>query len=215
MMTIMERLKAETREEHVATERRPLVKAMLKGHLAPDAFQWKLWGYRELHRLIWRTLEEAPPGHADACRRLVGMTRPRDAHLSADLVLMLTPIPAALRQWRGVLDSAGPEGPVRALGWLYVMEGSSLGAQVLLEPLTRRYPASLLRYYRGHGEQTRARWATFSSLMNEAVENEDACIEGARACFGAITDLFDAIDGARRTPRTQYPSRNRAALGAR
>lgn len=204
-MSIMKRLKRETAEQHRATERRPLVKAMLQGHLAPDAFQWKLWGYRELHRLVWRWLEgdEGALG-AD----LVAMTRPREAHLDADLDVMVTPIPLALRRWRDGLEARRPHDPAAALGWLYVLEGSALGAQVLIKPLTKRYPGTLLHYYRGHGEATRAHWTAFSSHMDELLaEENDDCVDGARDCFEAVADLFDAIDGARRHPRTHYPPR--------
>ncbi len=180
----MRRLRDETAEQHRHTERRPLVRAMLRGELSEAAFQHKLWGYRELHGLAAERLDPVSAG------LLRAMVRTRRAHLCADLTVSLAPLPSELWRWREALKV--PEGEA-ALGWLYVLEGSSLGAQVLLDQLAERYPSGLLHYYRGHGEQTRAYWASFSRALGRLVTAPDRCVDGARNCFAAVSDLFAAV----------------------
>jgi heme oxygenase (biliverdin-IX-beta and delta-forming) len=80
----------------------------------------------------------------------------------------------------------------RALGALYVLEGSTLGGQFLVKQLARnveRLPAS---FFSGAGANTGALWSTFCGFAEEKVGLVDDGI--ALACEGAL-QTFDALAG--------------------
>ncbi len=61
--------------------------------------------------------------------------------------------------------------PVEALGALYVLEGSSLGRQVMLSKLAERLdirPDWAGHFFSGYGKQTGAMWQAFVAALNEA-----------------------------------------------
>ncbi len=69
--------------------------------------------------------------------------------------------------------SAAPKlrDPVEALGALYVLEGSSLGRQVMLGKLAPRLnvgPDWAGRFFNGYGKDTGAMWGSFVAVLNEA-----------------------------------------------
>jgi heme oxygenase len=97
-------------------------------------------------------------------------------------------------------STTGPLNPATALGWLYVAEGSNLGAAFL-----RKEAAKLglsddfgARHLAGHADGRGLHWRNFVSAYNElelteAEELEAA--EGARAAFRRVHGLVDEIFG--------------------
>jgi len=60
--------------------------------------------------------------------------------------------------------------PVEALGAMYVLEGSSLGRQVMLTKLAERLnirPDWAGHFFSGYGKQTGAMWQSFVAVLNE------------------------------------------------
>jgi heme oxygenase len=97
-------------------------------------------------------------------------------------------------------STTGSLSPATALGWLYVAEGSNLGAAFL-----RKEAAKLglsddfgARHLAGHADGRGLHWRNFVSAYNElelteAEELEAA--EGARAAFRRVHGLVDEIFG--------------------
>ena len=80
-----------------------------------------------------------------------------------------------------------------ALGALYVIEGSTLGAQFILPRLAEvlgQKIAGADAFFRGYGEHTRTNWTQFRSLLDQYGEihpaNSSSVIEGANLTFQAI-----------------------------
>ena len=82
--------------------------------------------------------------------------------------------------------------PVEALGAMYVLEGSSLGRQVMLKKLAERLnirPDWAGHFFSGYGKETGAMWHSFVSALNEAGRSPEAArlIESAAlASFAAF-----------------------------
>ena len=82
--------------------------------------------------------------------------------------------------------------PVEALGALYVLEGSSLGRQVMLTKLAQRLnirPDWAGRFFSGYGKQTGAMWQGFVAVLNEAGKAPEAARlieDSALATFAAF-----------------------------
>lgn len=95
-----------------------------------------------------------------------------------------------------VFTAAGIDIPV-ALGWLYVAEGSNLGAALL-----RKEAAKLglsddfgARHLAGHPEGRAAHWRAFVAALDAAVlnaEEEEGMTVGAEAAFARVHALADA-----------------------
>jgi heme oxygenase len=82
--------------------------------------------------------------------------------------------------------------PQAALGYLYVIEGSSLGGTFIskhvgrLLGLDRENGAA---YFSGYGGETRQRWNEFLETLNEAsvrLNDDDTIVATANATFGAL-----------------------------
>jgi heme oxygenase (biliverdin-IX-beta and delta-forming) len=95
--------------------------------------------------------------------------------------------------------------PSRVLGCLYVLEGASLGGQIIRRHIEARLdlaPERGLAFFGGYGEETAAMWRQFSRyLENYAAaldqSGEDEIIDGARQVF---TKLGDWLNGERSEP---------------
>jgi heme oxygenase len=116
---------------------------------------------------------------------------------------------AALRQDIADIGSAIPavarvEGQVpsiaTSLGWLYVAEGSSLGAAFLIKEaaklgLSEEFGA---RHLAGHPSGRGLHWRTFVAAFNDlplSPADEAIMGEGARAAFRRVHSLVDEIFG--------------------
>jgi heme oxygenase len=87
----------------------------------------------------------------------------------------------------------------RALGAMYVLEGSTLGGQVIERQCAKRLGVSPIRggaFYHGYGAQTGARWKAFGAVVeSHVVRHRDGAdiIDGARACFGALRTWLEQL----------------------
>lgn len=88
-------------------------------------------------------------------------------------------------------DAAGlAADPWAALGSHYVMEGSTLGGQVIARALAAApwRPAAGLRYFDSYGAETGARWRAFKAWLDDAAPPEawPMVANGAAATFDAL-----------------------------
>jgi heme oxygenase len=98
-----------------------------------------------------------------------------------------------LPKWEGIppLDSNA-----RAFGSLYVMEGATLGGQLINRHLKEHLgisPDNGGAFFNGYGERTGPMWKEFVRLTNEFAaggENDEAIVETARATFDSFRDCF-------------------------
>jgi heme oxygenase len=85
------------------------------------------------------------------------------------------------------------ETPPRALGCLYVLEGSTLGGQVVQRLLLERLGppvAAALSFFRSYGHEVGARWRSFLSCL-ESLQDHQAAEEAELAAV----DTFSALEG--------------------
>ncbi|TGD92877.1 biliverdin-producing heme oxygenase [Methylobacterium nonmethylotrophicum] len=180
MSDILERLRAETREAHEAIER----------DLAWETRVATLDGYRALlarFRGFHAVLEPALAGMLDdeaffGPRRRLGYLDADLRHLGLDAAEI-----RALPRPDAVLPRSRPE----AFGALYVLEGSTLGGQVIAKHIGRQLGLTAetgCRYYAAHGRETGAMWKAFRHRLADEAESGDA---DALVAFAART--FDAM----------------------
>jgi heme oxygenase len=118
---------------------------------------------------------------------------------------------AWLRATHGLAPCLDGEGPAlavplgdlaQALGSLYVIEGSTLGARVIAP----RLEASLgvvaghgARYFNGFGDDAISVWRDFRECaereLGGAVEPTDSACQSARRTFASLIELFTPLEG--------------------
>ena len=169
------RLRSETRAEHRRVERR-----LFAGGWLDDPVRYRILVGR-LYQLHVH-LEQAVERFSDAFIGYELEGRARSRLLRADLDALGTAMGEGCDE--ASLEFAGPAG---VLGALYVVEGSTLGGQVIAEQLRRRLGVDASNGAAGfdpYGAETVARWAQFTGYLGSWVENPDDVVTGAR-------DLFD------------------------
>ena len=187
----IQRLRRETEAEHLAVEGSlPLM------HEELDTAQYVLC-LRRMYGIVaaWeeRAAELAPKWMRNAIE-----IRQRKHLLELDLA------------WFGVTerDDSRPRLPEinglpSLLGAMYVMEGSTLGGQLIARHLEMKLDLSEGRgyaYFRGHGAQTGPMWKEFCEMLTMRIDDDqtDAVVASAKrmfAAFGGWMQEKSAIDG--------------------
>ncbi|MDO7853485.1 biliverdin-producing heme oxygenase [Hymenobacter convexus] len=157
--TILARLRAETRPYHDALEAGPFNEALRAG--APTAagtarFLERMYGFLQPYEAALRA-HEAELGPAWELPR----------RYRAHLILEDLQRPAANPGLPLSPDMPPLHTVPQLLGALYVMEGSTLGGQVISRQLERA-GIPLRRYFLGYGERTGPLWKTFGQLLTAA-----------------------------------------------
>jgi heme oxygenase len=201
MTAVMTRLRVETRELHQAAERTFVARAIMGGTLTRAGYAAHLAGLCALHESLEFALDRSKDARVQAVWNPSMRRAPR---LALDLrALRVAPAASHPGEAEARLAAASfldEREPAALLGALYVFEGSSLGARVLL-PLLE---ASLglgpeaTGYYRGEGARAGERFRAFSDRMNQALADGDgdAAVRGAREAFLAVCALYDAVGRA-------------------
>lgn len=171
---ILSRLRTETRPYHEALEQNIFNTALTAGTLTPELTEWflrKMYGFlvpyeNQLQQHVWAANWEMERRYR---AHLVLKDLPTDASPPALPLCQLMP---PLRTW--------PE----MLGAMYVLEGSTLGGQVIARQLAKAGVANRT-YFSGNGNQTGPLWKSFCQLLGQAAMevNQDEIVLSARRTF--------------------------------
>jgi heme oxygenase len=171
---------------------------------------WTLEAYRDLLQKLldfYAPMEEALL-RLDLCACGLAMDdRLKRSWLEADLrdLGVVDPTP---RGPAGAADLPELESPHAALGVMYVLEGSTLGGQVILKALRRRLdvgPDRGGRFYASYGSEIGAMWRRFLEVLERVGQAPAAADRIERAALETFT-AFDRRMGAAAEP-TRPPAR--------
>jgi heme oxygenase (biliverdin-IX-beta and delta-forming) len=102
--------------------------------------------------------------------------------------------------------------PAHALGSLYVLEGSTLGSQIIARALKEKVDLDIMssmRFLSGYGASTGAMWRSFVSAL-DAAPFESQCVaaaqEGAVQTFDCLERWLGRIEPVKRTAAAAIPS---------
>ncbi|WP_458460099.1 biliverdin-producing heme oxygenase [Paenibacillus sp.] len=79
--------------------------------------------------------------------------------------------------------------PARLFGYLYVIEGSTNGGQIMTKRLSQFLPIEAdrgLEYFNAYGTETRTRWSEFAELLQQSIsstEDHDVMVHTASETF--------------------------------
>ncbi|KUO20176.1 biliverdin-producing heme oxygenase [Streptomyces dysideae] len=176
--TAVDRLRTSTRAWHDALETTAFATAMLAGTLPLDRYVAQLAAYR--------TVLEALEGE------LSRATHPAPASVWSPTLAKLSLVDSDLRYFAGRGSAPKPWGtdeaeafaqeirhtaaanPQALLGFLYVLEGSTLGALILRRHVTTAYGLRDTDGVAYYCSGDRDRWARFTACMNAALADPEA-----------------------------------------
>jgi heme oxygenase len=198
---IMARLRAETRDQHAATEAIPFSAAILAGTLPRSSYAGQLAAYLPVHRALESAIKDARhPALASVW--LDDMFR--TPLLEADLDELgatdedARQARAGAEEMAAWIESLSATDPIAVLGVLYVLEGSTLGGAVLRRHLASAYALTDagLRYYSPYGTHPKPHWVAFSERMNAAIADDadaDRVVAAAAETFTRIGRILSAL----------------------
>ena len=188
--TFLARLKESTRPLHEATETSVDLSTGLKS----------LDGYRQL---LERYLGFVEPAEDRLGEIVAGVVPDFPARRKANLLrrdlIALGVDPAAIAALPRCDDFPEMTPLPRAMGCLYVLEGSTLGGQYMAKHVESTLGLSQdagSAYLRSYGENVGPMWKRFGAILTEQASDEPAAlaiIDGAHEMFGAFGRWFTAI----------------------
>jgi heme oxygenase len=124
--------------------------------------------------------------------------RRKAEHIAADLRQLGATLPAIA----GAAELPLINTTAGALGALYVMEGSTLGGQIIVKMLRKQLGAEMFfpaSFFNGYGPQTAQRWAGFQTALNDysSAERDELLIAAANQTFQKFSEQFQAEQQAR------------------
>jgi len=185
--TLLQTLKADTRPHHERAER---VVRLMEPDLTPEAYQRHLealYGlFEPLETRLAARLQEAFPALRLAERWKLPLLEEDLRALGHDgRSLERLPRPTRLPALEGVPES---------LGCLYVLEGSTLGGQLVLRHLMRHFEGVAVgpfAFFRAYGEEVGPMWKAFGEALTQACPDlalAPRVVRGAQETFEAFED---------------------------
>tara|TARA_B100001059_G_scaffold209031_1_gene221708 strand:- start:1098 stop:1766 length:669 start_codon:yes stop_codon:yes gene_type:complete len=192
--TLMDRLKSETAAAHDRTEAIPFNECII-GRTMPQsryAGQLECWG--RVHHVLETSLDASQdpfikmvwPGTA---KRAPLISADLEWHGEADAPEESRIATTEMVQW---VESVASDDPVKLLGILYVLEGSTLGGMILRKHLSELFDIDGeegLAYYSVHGRDVMPNWKLFKARMNDGVP----CPEAQQRIIDAASETFDRL----------------------
>ncbi len=200
---IMLRLRAETRPSHDATEALPFGTAMLANQLPQTAYIAQLQSYVQVHDVLESELraQEHPTIKTvwSEDRAKLNLLQQDLEDLDVTTCSLSEPTRCATESMIEFIREIADTDPLCLLGVLYVLEGSTLGGQILRTHVSDMYELVNDRgaaYYTAYGDQTGRYWKQFRSQMNELIidpDEKDRVVEAAISTFNHIKNILSTL----------------------
>lgn len=200
---IMARLKAETKACHSKLESLPYFKALIEHRLPLECYVNQLRALSVLHGVFENEISASSDERVSSVWGKEMRKRPL---LEEDLAFFKprviadagAPIEAA-HDMTGKIRLRAIEQPMSLLGYLYVLEGSTLGNSMHRPDVSATFHLDEwngCRYYSSYQDQVAARWERFSKNMNDALSDPslyNSVIEAAHEAFSGLETLYAAL----------------------
>lgn len=205
-VNIMDSLRAQTADVHELIEKLPFSQALVTQNLPLPLYVSFLSAMLSIHRALeQQCLVQNHPAIQKVWQDDLIKTTLLEKDLAYFAQKKVVGIPFTseiITQFIHYIEETGQQQPVALLGLLYVLEGSTLGAQFLLSGVQSAYALQEegVHYYQNYGEETRAHWLHFKRRMNATVTDpadQNQVIESAKQTFDYIKLLLEQFDPTR------------------
>ncbi len=200
---IMDRLKDETQEYHAKLESLPYFKALIDHRLPLECYVNQLRAMAIIHSVLEHEVVNSEDRRVlsvydDELKKLSPLQEdlkffePRvvfDNGSSIDAALSMTE----------KIRLRGFENPISLLGYLYVLEGSTLGNHIHEPDIAATFHLTRLngcRYYSSYRDRLQENWKRFTEKMNSALEDSsllDPIVESAHEAFTGLEAVYKAL----------------------
>ena len=195
-------LRDTTHDAHQRLEALPFASALKSGELPLESYV----GYLRIMAVIHSVMEHELPVEADkriatvwddGMRRLPALGQDL-AYFAPQAVRDIPAAHAAAEAAANAMLQRSVQAPITLLGYLYVLEGSTLGAAVLgpLVKKTLRLKERGLTYLQAYGDATQNRWQSFGKRINGltlSMDERQGIIAAAVEAFEKIHQGIDAL----------------------
>lgn len=183
MTTIMEQLRKETAEDHDSIEQNAYAKAIMNQTLTKSEYV----AYLEKFYGFILPIEQKIQSLAFVQELGIDMKlRAKTPLLEKDL----DNISSKERTQIPICDEIPSiAAPGQLLGYLYVIEGSTLGGQIITRKLKEHLsldPEAGLSYFNAYGQETRSVWKELAEVMNKSVQSgieSEVIVSSAKETF--------------------------------
>ena len=188
---ILSRLKAETQENHNRIEKVRCMKRLFAHDYSVAEYREclaRMYGfYSAVEPIIFQYLDDELRASFEFRSKIEPLKQDlSQLGLNQQEILSLprcTTIPSVNRE-------------SQSLGVWYVLEGSTLGGQVISRQLRQQFGESadkFMRFHSGYGDKTRTHWVQFCEVLEEKVDFDDSqkvqeIIVTAKLTFDCLTD---------------------------
>ncbi|WP_232537410.1 biliverdin-producing heme oxygenase [Cystobacter fuscus] len=189
---LLQSLKAETRPHH---ERAESVVRLMAPELSVSGYRAHLEALHALHAF----LEPAVAEHLEVSHPELRVNERRKLHLLREDLLALGHDALSLARLPPLARPPALPGVPEAFGALYVLEGSTLGGQLILRHLVRHFegrPVGRFAFFRAYGENVGPMWKSFGDALLRACPEPALAprvIRGAQATFDAFEARFREV----------------------
>ena len=202
-LSLMEELKAGTFSAHARLQAAPMFQALAACELPLESYVGQLRALLAVHGVIEPALASsrderiASVWHADM-GKLHLLQKDLDYFEPRTVADIKEAVQAALKT-AAELRVQSLEEPLALLGWLYVLEGSTLGAQVVSPTVARALVLSGedgLAYLHSYGDAVRQHWAQYQQRMNAlrlSAPERAQMIAAANDLFAALEAVFRSL----------------------
>ena len=186
-MSLLERLRTETRPQHEQTEALFYAQSLQAGTLTIHEYSHLLRTHWQYHQALELAIDHFP----DFFRDYAPETRRKTAWLQHDLALLNEPLPHPVEPFADWT-------PVALLGAAYVGEGSMLGGTVIGR-LLQKNPliqpvAAQARFYGGYGTEIGSQWKRFCTFaMQQGADQPDDVVAAAKQAFSIYQTIFEQM----------------------
>ncbi|MGM0624095.1 MAG: biliverdin-producing heme oxygenase [Campylobacterota bacterium] len=183
--TFHQRLKDETKQLHDALEQLYITKSLVEGTITTNEYKEYLKRLHCMHAVIERQL-------IDFDWQSIGIDIER--YLRKELVQNdLKSLEVDFEQTQ--CKKIDIENFEQALGFLYVLTGSTMGGKILAQKVEQNPSLpNVNSYFHAFEEDTMGRWMEFLQKFSSYVEKnkaDEAVLEGAKKCYGYVKECLD------------------------
>ncbi len=190
-ISVMKRLKEETRPMHDAIEKNPYLEQVTSDAISMEEYHKIIeafWGYyAALEPKLFENATEQWLGEFNVPQR------EKLSLLKADLIAMGKHTEASIAEIPVCSNLPETNSSAKKLGILYVLEGSTLGGSVITRHLKSKLGDAVencTQFYFPYGEMTGPNWKNFAMLVERSCtpDEHDEIVESAKKTFQTLDD---------------------------
>ena len=203
VLSIMERLRKETKENHDQMEGLPFFDALVAGGLPIESYVGQLKAMAIVHSVLEHEMEGSEHKAVAAVRehrlpKLPLLDEDLEYFAPRNIPDFKTATQKALKLAQNI-KLAHIQHPISILGYFYVFEGSTLGNAEHRADVAKTFDLQDLEglsYYSSYKDRLHENWKQFGNVMNESVispEDQDQIVSAARNAFDGLKEIYKEL----------------------